>query len=101
LRRIIIYAHHPSATYFEDPNGLQQTSLQLDTASNFILWLLGKPHDPVAFQRRKFASLFSHFNAAPIPGMRLYVALEKKREKNTRFDRVSASVPHSGKEIFG
>jgi len=46
VNRIITYVNHPPAIYFENPNSLGLSSIQLEAASNFILWLLGKPHDP-------------------------------------------------------
>ncbi|KAL9110154.1 MAG: hypothetical protein Q9227_005213 [Pyrenula ochraceoflavens] len=43
MRRIIAYTFHPSTIYFEDPDGARACSVQIEAASNFILWLLGKP----------------------------------------------------------
>ena len=82
LSRIITYVyHHLSAVYFENSNGPRSCSVQIEAASNFILWLLGKPHDPIAIQRRTIEGALNGFNAAPISEMRRYVALEKKEQK--------------------
>jgi hypothetical protein len=81
LSCIITYVYHPSAVYFENPNGPRSCSVQIEAASSFILWLLGKPHDPIAIQRRTFEGALNGFNAAPISDMRRYVALEKKEQK--------------------
>lgn len=78
VNRIITYVNHPSAIYFENPNGLGLSSIQLEAAPNFILWLLGKPHDPTIIQRRNVGISFSKIIAAPISDMRRYMALEKK-----------------------
>lgn len=78
VNRIVTYVNHPSAIYFENPNGLGLSSIQLEAAPNFILWLLGKPHDPTIIQRRNVGISFSKIIAAPISDMRRYMALEKK-----------------------
>ena len=81
LSRIITYVYHPSAVYFENPNGPRSCSVQIEAASSFTLWLLGKPHGPIAIQRRTIEGALNGFNAAPISEMRRYVALEKKEQK--------------------
>ena len=81
LSRIITYIYHPSAVYFENPNGLRSYSVQIKAASNFSLWLLGKPHNPIAIQMRIIERALNGFDAAPISDMRRYVALETKEQK--------------------
>jgi len=49
LNRIILYSPHPSARYFEDSNELRLQTLLLEAGSNFLLWLPGKPYDPMTF----------------------------------------------------
>ena len=81
VNRIITYVNHPSAIYFENPNSLGLSSIQLEAASNFILWLLGKPHDPTIIQRRNAGMSFNKIIAAPISDMRRYMSLEKKDQR--------------------
>lgn len=81
MRRIITYIFHPSTIYFEDPGGARSCSVQIEAASNFILWLLGKPHDPIAVQKLSTERVFDGHKAAPISEMRRYMALEKKEQK--------------------
>ena len=80
LSRIITYIHHPSAICFEPP-GAASYSVQIEAASNFLLWLLGKPHDSVAIQRTATDGAFKGHKGAPIVAMRRYAALEKKEQK--------------------
>ena len=50
LKRIVAYLDHPSSIYFNNTIGFTAPSPQLDAGSNLFLWLLGRPHDPVAFR---------------------------------------------------
>ena len=81
MRRIIAYIYHPSTICFEDLGGARSCSVQIEAASNFILWLLGKPHDPIAVQKLLTERVFDGHKAAPISEMRRYMALEKREQK--------------------
>jgi hypothetical protein len=101
LSCIITYIYHPSAVYLENPNGSRLCSVQIEATSNFILWLLGKPHDPTAIQRRTIEGVPNGFNAAPIPDMRRYVALEKKEHKVLDQARYLLEFLSRAKEYLG
>ncbi|KAJ4517713.1 hypothetical protein HRR78_003551 [Exophiala dermatitidis] len=48
VRRITAFVDHPVASTF-NPNATAQYSLRLDAGLNFMMWLLGLPHDERSF----------------------------------------------------
>ena len=64
-----------------NPQWASSYSARIEAASNFILWLLGKPHNPITIQRRIMERVLYRFDMAPISDMRCYVAPEKKDQK--------------------
>ena len=81
LRRIVAFTDHPSAIYLANTADSTAISLKLEAASNFLLWLLGRPHDPIAIQRLAREKTFRHFAAAPFVEMRRYLRIEKSSKR--------------------
>ncbi|KAL8694499.1 MAG: hypothetical protein Q9218_000829, partial [Villophora microphyllina] len=85
MRRMTVYIDHPAAGFFGRP-AAANISLRIDSALNFFLWLLGKPHDPVSLQRR----YSRHRHGIPalvalLEEIRFYAKL--KQEKKTLLQR--------------
>lgn len=78
LIRIIIYIYHPSAIYFESQKESKPCALQVEAASNLILWLLGQAHNPVSIQKLVGKGSRYHRYAAPLSDIHHYIALEKQ-----------------------
>lgn len=52
LTRLYCLLDHPAALFYEKAALLRKTSSCLDSGLNFMLWLLGVPHEPTYFLRK-------------------------------------------------
>jgi hypothetical protein len=101
LERIVAYVEHLSATYFTSATGSTGQSLKFDAASSFFLWLLARPHNPIAIRNLALDKAFRFSKSAPLGDMWRYLRIERAASSVLKYDELDASFLSWPKQFLG
>ncbi|OAP60118.1 hypothetical protein AYL99_05120 [Fonsecaea erecta] len=83
VRRITAFVDHPVASMF-NPNATAQYSLRLDAGLNFMMWLLGLPHDERSFTETGAKFQKGIPDSAPLKEVHEYVKMETNLNRTSQ-----------------